>query len=168
VLDITERKLNEERLRLIAYYDDLTNVYRRHVLMDQIDMLIHNHDLAILFLDLDKFKEVNDRYGHSVGDRFLKAFVRLIREILLPDYVFGRLAGDEFVIILPNYSEESVKALIENIRKQMSYLKIEDYEHHISVSIGVSYSDKDGDNSSALISVADKNMYEEKAKKWSK
>ncbi len=165
ILDITKRKLNEEKLKMIAFYDDLTNIYRRHVLVDQIDNLIHEENqFAVLFLDLDRFKEINDNYGHDVGDRFLKAFVRLVKEILNPKHIFGRLAGDEFLIIVPNYDLEQVKDLKEQVRYQVSRLEIDDYKHNIGISIGCAFSFKDGETSSKLISVADKNMYIDKDK----
>lgn len=166
VEDITERKEIEDKIRQLAYYDSLTNLPNRRLLLDRLTQAIntakrHHHILAILFIDLDNFKTVNDALGHDVGDELLKSFaVRLESELRTIDTV-ARISGDEFVIILNEVSNQhNVSMITEKIIKRMkkSFLVL-GHELKIGCSIGVAIFPQDGNKISDLMKKADTAMY---------
>src|SRR5262249_41803554 len=105
VLDITERKILEERLAHVAFYDALTGLPNRALFMEHLDHALRRArqqkgDLAVLFLDLDRFKEINDSLGHDFGDRLLVAIAERLRAAMAGAAPVARLGGDEFTILL--------------------------------------------------------------------
>ena len=104
--DITQNRRNEEQSRQLAYYDALTGVPNRRLLEDRLGHAIrHAHRkemlLAVMFMDLDRFKEVNDTLGHAVGDDLLLHFTTRVKDCLREDDTLARLGGDEFIVLLP-------------------------------------------------------------------
>ena len=172
--DITERKRTEEEIRLIAYHDTLTGLpNRKSFYMRLEDELLRSHSRdggrrratngkwALLFLDLDKFKYVNDTLGHDIGDELLKTIAaRLQRCLRKSDYLF-RLGGDEFTIILSNLSTEvDVEKVVQKIHKKIAQpVYIKGHEIYISVSIGISLYPDDGEEVESLVKKADMAMY---------
>ncbi|XDD52145.1 diguanylate cyclase [Leptospira sp. WS92.C1] len=169
--DITERKITEECIRYLAYHDPLTGLPNRALLFERFKQNIDlarpkriNHNMAFLFLDLDDFKQVNDRMGHEAGDFLLKEFSERMKASVREDDIVVRLAGDEFIIILndlanPDDVELVVKKLLDVVRKPFL---IRGQEIIISVSIGISIYPTNGNDLDELIRFADTAMYRSK------
>jgi len=165
--DITERKRTEEQLKFIAYHDPLTGLPNRKSFYEHIeDRLIRSRRnptrrWALLFLDLDRFKDVNDTLGHDVGDELLKAASRRIQSCLRKsDYMF-RLGGDEFTILATNLTKDIHAATVaERILKGVARpFHIFGHEVYITGSIGISVHPEDGDSVEGLVKNADLAMY---------
>ncbi len=153
-----------------AQYDPLTGLLNRksfeHRLEDMIALNMQNQTLlAVLFLDLDKFKFVNDTYGHDIGDELLKAVARVLRESVRDGDAVARLGGDEFMVILSGLRETTSATSVANkIVKAISQpFKIRGKELHIGASVGISLFPEDGSTVEALVKVADNTMYAVKA-----
>ncbi|MGY6275686.1 diguanylate cyclase domain-containing protein [Methylomonas sp. MgM2] len=170
--DISQRKAEEAQLRHIAYHDPLTGLANRVLFDDMLDRAIQlamrNHSkFAVLFLDLDKFKPVNDVFGHKVGDQLLKLVAqRLVRTVRNTDTV-TRLGGDEFVVLLEAVStyekvEKTLKHIIDAIC--MPYY-IDENNVNIGVSAGISIFPDHGTDAKTLLHHADVAMYDIKSSK---
>ena len=167
--DITLYKQQEERILQQAYLDDLTQLPNRFLSLDRLLQSIkeaHRYDkkVALLFLDLDHFKKVNDSLGHSVGDRVLiEASNRLQKAVRQQDTV-GRLGGDEFVVILGDLNDESeALAIADNVlNKFRQPVSFEKREFVLTASIGISVYPNDGMEPAELLRQADTAMYKSK------
>jgi diguanylate cyclase (GGDEF)-like protein/PAS domain S-box-containing protein len=167
--DITEHKRNIERLTRLALYDTLTNVPNRHLLEKRLESIIrmskkHNQSFALLFLDLDRFKNINDTLGHHVGDMLLKETAQRLKGLLRKQDTIARFGGDEFVIILPNlkHVREAVymaEKIVESLKRPFCF---NHQEMYISTSIGISVYPFDGTDKETLIRMADRAMYQAK------
>ncbi len=167
--DITELKESEERIRHLAYYDALTGLPNRRLLDDRLRVaLAHAHrnqrQLAVLFIDLDRFKRINDSLGHEVGDRLLVAIAQRLRDIVREDDTVARMGGDEFVAVLsdienPDHAVQIARRLIESL-KQPVY--VGSHELVVTTSIGVSIYPDDGESAAGLVKNADIAMYRAK------
>lgn len=164
--DITERLASEKLIHYQAYHDLLTGLPNRALFMDRLKNAIkvahrEKHELAIMFLDLDRFKIVNDSLGHSVGDRLLKLVGERLGTCLRESDTLARLGGDEFIVLLHNIESaedaRTVAGKIVGAVKAPFY--IDDYELHITASIGISVYPEDGDNAETLIKHSDVAMY---------
>jgi diguanylate cyclase (GGDEF)-like protein/PAS domain S-box-containing protein len=170
--NISERKAEEAHLRHIAHHDPLTGLANRVLLNDRLEQAIklaarNNTKFAVLFMDLDKFKPVNDLFGHKIGDRLLQSIAdRLIRSVRESDTV-TRLGGDEFVILLKNITgRETVEKLLNQIINAITNTyQIDDYDIEIGVSAGLSIYPDNGTDAKTLLHHADIAMYETKQAK---
>ena len=166
-VDITNRKKLEQQLHHIANYDTLTNLPNRYQLSYLMEKALNESrdnqtSVAILYLDLDGFKEVNDEYGHEIGDKLLVTISNRIQITLQKNDIVARLGGDEFVIILKDVEQNSdVEIAIEKILSTTSQpITISNYIIQISASIGVTYySNQENIDSDQLIRQADQAMY---------
>jgi len=167
--DITERKRAEERLYHFANHDPLTNLPNRLLFHDRVTRAIehakrYHSKLALLYLDLNGFKLVNDKHGHSAGDQFLQEMsVRLSSNIRNADTI-ARIGGDEFAVLLTGIADhDSVSEAILKIRKLIE-MPIEINEHLLSVtaSIGFALFPEQGDAFDELLHQADTSMYRTK------
>ena len=164
--DITEQKKNIEQAQHYAYHDPLTGLPNRRLFDDRLAVSIaqgkrEDGKIAVVFLDLDKFKDINDTFGHEGGDILLKEVANRLATCIREGDTASRIGGDEFVIILPNlraYDEASIitKRILEKC-KQPFY--INNQEVKISASIGVSFFPQDGDDVTSLTRNADIAMY---------
>ncbi|MCL6604428.1 MAG: DUF4084 domain-containing protein [Paenibacillus sp.] len=168
--DITQRKKNEERIKFLAYYDELTGLPNRAKFHERLHKQIkfaesNNSLLAVLFLDLDRFKLINDTMGHGFGDLFLKEVAKRLDGITELKGMVYRLGGDEFCLIVNQTTQEKVSALAQLIIDELSLpIILKKGEYFTSPSIGVSLYPNDGFHPDELIRLADIAMY--KAKKY--
>ncbi|MBV1787586.1 EAL domain-containing protein [Marinobacterium sp. D7] len=168
--DISLRKQHEERLHYQAYYDSLTALPNRVLIMDRLQQLIrearrNDEYVAVMFLDLDDFKKVNDSLGHDVGDQALvQAASRLVGSVREGDSV-GRLGGDEFIVLAGHFSrKESVQVVAENILESFwDTFDLGSRQIMLTVSIGIAIYPFDGESLSELLKNADTAMYLSKA-----
>ena len=170
--DISPRIENQKRLDRLAFFDSLTNLPNRFSLHNYIDNLLLRKrkqadpaPFSVLFLDLDKFKEVNDAYGHSEGDHVLiEATQRITVNLGDTDYA-ARIGGDEFVLVLSDYSQKKVASIANAlIRAIAAPFKINDNVHFLSASIGGAVFPEHGVEAEDLLRRADAAMYQAKAK----
>lgn len=167
--DITERKMMEALLYHTAGHDPLTELPNRFSLLKQLQVLlddapINKTDFALLFIDVDGFKEVNDYHGHDVGDQLLMLIAQRLRLSVRASDMVGRLGGDEFLILLQGSSNtEDVFNVAEGIRLEFEEVfELGDILLSISLSIGVACYPDHGKNHTQLIQRADQAMYKVK------
>lgn len=167
--DITEAREKDERIRYLAYHDTLTGLPNRLLLEDRLMQSIaraerERQQLAVMFLDIDHFKGVNDGLGHAVGDILLQQVAQLIREQIRGSDTLGRLGGDEFLILLYGVDHgESCAALARKISDALAApIQVLSHGIHIGVSIGIAVYPDDGADAATLMKNADTAMYEAK------
>ncbi|HTF98722.1 MAG TPA: diguanylate cyclase, partial [Cellvibrio sp.] len=164
--DISERKKSRERIDFLAHHDSLTELPNRALLNDRLEMAINTarrrrEKVGILFIDLDRFKNINDSLGHSAGDQVLRQTAARLTSVVRNDDTVARLGGDEFVVLLPRVRDERSLAEVA-IKLREELLKpytVEDMPLHLSPSIGIAVYPEDGDTPSALIKNADAALY---------
>jgi len=171
-IDITERKKLEEELEKLAHYDTLTDCCSRGhglaLLEQQIKAANRNKTpILLLYLDIDRFKYINDAFGHDEGDDVLKKVVQLFKSTLREVDIICRIGGDEFLLILANTSSEKAPQIREKINKNLGKLNQKlNRPYNIDFSIGLShYNPSNPLSIEELIKIADENMYKEKKKK---
>lgn len=166
VRDITERKQQEQQIEYLAYHDALTNLPNRSLVMDRLEQSLastqrHGRMMAILYLDLDRFKTINDTLGHPAGDSLLQQVGARLVETVRKDDTVGRLGGDEFLIILQDLAslhdaahvtEKIHAALADPFRVAEQYL-------HVTTSIGISLFPRDATDAETLVKYADTALY---------
>ncbi|MBD1584272.1 EAL domain-containing protein [Pseudoalteromonas sp. S16_S37] len=169
VREITQRKRQEEMIFHHAFFDTLTNLPNRFLVMErltqQIKEAIRSKTLiAVMFIDLDDFKKVNDSLGHEIGDKLLIASAKRLQNALRLEDTVARLGGDEFVILLSNlHTPLDAQPIAANlVRKFHTPLKVDKREFSISLSLGVALYPHDGDSPSELLRKADSAMYHSK------
>lgn len=164
--EIQERKLAEQQIRYLANHDALTSLPNRRLLEDRMTQAMemarrNGNQIAVLFLDLDHFKPVNDRYGHRVGDLLLQAVAARLRSLLRAVDTISRVGGDEFVIVLPEM--QSTTAACETAQRVLSAMAqpyvIEGHSMTVTPSIGISLYSTDGADAETLLTAADAAMY---------
>lgn len=158
-----------ERLRYLAYYDGLTGLPNRRLFLDRLSISIaqarrEGHMLALMFIDLDNFKQINDSLGHRIGDSLLVAVTERMKICLRDCDTLARLGGDEFTVILPNLSQSdaTTHVAIKFLESLASPVLVEEHELHVSASIGISIFPEDGDDAESLLNHADIAMYQVK------
>jgi diguanylate cyclase (GGDEF)-like protein/PAS domain S-box-containing protein len=170
MLDITERKLMEGRLAEAASTDFLTGIYNLrafHELANQVFQSItrHSDDVALITIDLDHFKAINDQHGHEAGDAALGLLVRAVKDNLREQDIFARTGGDEFCILLPAASDATALVVAERIRIAVNRLRVESANGSttLSISAGVTLFQSDDEQLQDAIRRADEAVYEAKA-----
>lgn len=167
--DITERKQVEEQLYRLAHHDTLTELPNRILFHDRLRQAKahanrYRHQVALMFLDLDRFKIINDTLGHPVGDKLLQEVARRLTDCVREVDTVARIGGDEFTIVLVNIvSVEDVKRVAQKILKALSApFMVDDYELYVTTSIGIALYPGDGENLDNLVKKADIAMYHAK------
>ena len=172
-LDVTEEHRNKSALAYLALHDTVTGLSNRAAFMmelaDRIDSLPNGHAGAVVFIDLNKFKQVNDTLGHAAGDELLRLVGNRLRRSIRDRDFLARLGGDEFAILQADVSEmNDVKALAMRIQSEVSETYVIQNEAvEIGASIGISIFPDHATNSDELIAIADNCMYSSKASKAS-
>lgn len=164
--DVTERRAAAEEIERLAFFDSLTGLPNRVLLKDRLTQILtragsYNEMVAILFIDLDRFKEVNDTLGHGTGDQLLQAVSERLADCLRSCDTLARLGGDEFVVLLPGIVEREcigdiAEKLLQSLRKPV---QLDMREVFTSGSIGISVWPVDGDSVGTLFKNADTAMY---------
>ena len=169
--DIEQRKERLAAVERLAYRDPLTGLANRVSFFDRLELELahsrrHEQRLALLFIDLDRFKEINDTYGHAAGDRYLTEFAERLRRAVRDADTVSRLAGDEFTVILPRVENVSNAVRVaEKIRLALSEPVTLDGEYvSTTPSIGIAMFPRDAKDADTLLTCADKAMYEAKAR----
>ncbi|KAA0548773.1 PAS domain S-box protein [Bacillus sp. BGMRC 2118] len=166
VIDITERKKNEETIKFMAYHDSLTGLYNRNYTYDQLKTVIeqeHEEPLAVFFFDLDRFKQVNDSLGHSTGDILLKAVALRLKKKIFQDQSLARVGGDEFTVFRRVKNRKEAEGVAQKIiRCFETPFSLEHYEIYVTPSIGISMYPEDGTDVDTLLKKADSAMYQAK------
>jgi len=175
IRDVSERKKAEEKVHYLAYYDDLTKLPNRRLLQNRLELTLsvarrHQHVGALLFLDLDRFKTVNDSLGHTAGDELLGLVAMRIKGCLREEDTAARIGGDEFVILVPELSDESsiAQSLVRQLAQRLLVeftlpFSVRDQDVYMTVSIGITLFPFDDATSSELLQQADTAMYRTKA-----
>jgi diguanylate cyclase (GGDEF)-like protein len=167
--DISERKAAEVQLEAIAYYDPLTGLANRALFSRELEAALaqtrqNNAPCALLLLDLDRFKEINDTLGHATGDELLTRVAHIVSRVLGPHSFLARLGGDEFAVILRGLDDEKAVAAIasEIVQSLSGSLMLDKGEVGIGTSIGIVMAPKQGRNASDLLRNADLALYKAK------
>jgi len=172
--DITEAKNSEQRIRKLAYFDPLTDLPNRSLFHDRLTQALQravraNQSVAVLFLDLDRFKAINDSMGHAVGDRLLTEAAARLRDCIRADDTVARMGGDEFTLILSGLPEReaaesaAVQVSMKIMRSLNDSFRLAGRELFISTSIGIALYPEDGSDAETLLKNADTAMYHAKA-----
>ena len=173
VVDISARKSienalrrSEERIRELAFYDSVTGLPNRNLILERISSCLEKpaKEIAILYIDLDGFKSVNDQYGHSVGDRTLAVTGNRLLQVVPNADLVARIGGDEFMVLCnTNVSVDYCCTLAQSIIDLLSQpTKIDEHSVKIGASIGISFSGLDGECVHSLICAADNAMFRAK------
>jgi diguanylate cyclase len=167
--DITEPKAAQEQIAFLAYHDPLTCLPNRALGTDRVQQAIahaerHGSTMALLFIDLDRFKLVNDSFGHSTGDNLLRAVADRLRQVVRKEDTLCRLSGDEFMIVLYEAGDNhAISTKCETILLELrSSFALDDRQINTSCSIGVTVFPEDGGNTEFLMRNADTALYEAK------
>ena len=174
VTDISKRKSiesalrrSEERIREMAFYDSVTGLPNRNLILERISSYYDKSDtdIAILYIDLDGFKSVNDQYGHDAGDKTLELTGSRLSQVVPQADLVARIGGDEFMVLcFTDASASYCGALAQDIIHAVSQpLIVDEHSLKIGASIGISFSLTDGDCSNSLICAADRAMFRAKA-----
>ena len=168
--DITPIKEHQKDLDFLAHHDPLTGLPNRLMFNDRVAHALQRcmregKELALLFMDLDDFKSINDTYGHGVGDQLLQTLATRLEALLRKEDTIARFGGDEFLILLESYeSREGVEEVVKKIMSAVSVpIETEGYEIRVHASIGIAIGPPDGPSGSALTTAADAAMYRAKA-----
>jgi len=169
MMDITQRKQAEEIIRYQAVYDQLTGLPNRILFNERLLASLKQAKttqkmLAVMFLDLDRFKKINDTLGHAAGDRLLEGFAGRITDSLRSTDTVARWGGDEFTVLLPdiNCLEDAVKTAQRILDNLKPAFKLEEQSLHVSSSIGIALYPNDGEDSETLVKNADAALYRAK------
>lgn len=163
--DITNKKLNEEKILFYAYHDYLTGLGNRRLFEENLAHLLEkaeaeNLTFAILFIDLDNFKEINDKYGHELGDKLLIALAKKLTSLDVDSDFVARMGGDEFTIVIQNILEYNVQEKIAEVSQVLNKTySFDQIEIFCTSSIGFAYYPSDGTTLTELLSKADNAMY---------
>jgi len=167
--DITERKASDEKIRNLALYDTLTGLANRTLFGERLGVALEQaraggYPLAILFLDLNRFKEINDTQGHGVGDQVLVKVARRFQAALRAEEILARLAGDEFVVVAEHADQHTAAIIAERLMRAMQDpIAIHGHSFSVGLSIGIATFPQDGGDMEDLLKRADIAMYRAKA-----
>lgn len=170
IRDITERKAAEQQIEYQAYHDALTGLANRHLFQEHLSLALalaqrHQKQVAVLFLDLDHFKVVNDSLGHSVGDALLQQIARRLKAAVREGDTVARVGGDEFTIVLQDLARPQDAAIVAQkvLRTVAQPMDVQTHRLYVTTSIGITMSPEDGEDAETLLKNADTAMYRAKS-----
>jgi len=165
VIDVSEQKQREEKMRYMAFYDALTGLPNRAMFKDHFSRLLargqyFQQKVALVFIDLDNFKSVNDRWGHDTGDQLLREVASRLKSVLRGTDLLARIGGDEFVVLLTRVAPLSLNQVAQRILEALADpMVINGHTLRISASLGISIWPDDGEDVDTLVKNADEAMY---------
>ena len=168
ITDISERKQAEEKIRQLAHFDSLTGLPNRTLLNDRISQAVSmaqrsRDNLAVIFVDLDHFKNINDTLGHRIGDALLVEVAKRMKSAVRDEDTVSRLGGDEFILLLPDTDADGTAHVAEKLLWAVAqHYQIEQHELVVTPSIGIAMYPDDGENFETLSMCADAAMYRAK------
>ena len=166
--DMTEYKAAEEKIKYLAHFDSLTRLPNRTLLHDRANVALANSrrnktQLALMFIDLDRFKNINDSLGHNTGDKLLKAVAKRLIDSIRGEDTVSRTGGDEFIVILPNSNFKAAAKVAKKLLNAISEpFEVEKYELNITISIGLALFPENGYTFDDLSQNADTALYRAK------
>jgi len=162
--DITKRKKEERKIQQLSFHDQLTGLYNRRYFEDTIKRLNNSRKLPIgvITADINNLKEINDLYGHSIGDQYIKKVAKIINDSVRCEDIVARVGGDEFTIILPETSEKEIKEIEKRIQKKFNNTNIKG--NLLKVSTGCAIKKQREDRLKKTVKKSDDNMYKMKQK----
>lgn len=172
--DVTERRRANEEIEFLALYDPLTRLPNRRLLLDRLQQALSGHqrgrhNVALLFLDLDNFKNLNDTLGHVYGDRLLRQVARRLATCVRESDTVARFGGDEFAVVLGNLDADETLAMrtAEEVGRKILQAvaqpyQLDEYERHLTASIGITLFDAEDESSDDLMKRVDLAMYQAK------
>jgi diguanylate cyclase (GGDEF)-like protein/PAS domain S-box-containing protein len=167
--DITQRKCAEQQVQTLAYYDNVTSLPNRQLLNDRLALALplalrNGNKVALLFMDLDNFKYINDSLGHAVGDMLLREIAHRLQQCVREEDTVARIGGDEFLVVLPDLERGGQAATVaEKILAATAHpYRLQENQIHTTISIGISVFPDDAKGASELIQHADSAMYQAK------
>ena len=174
IINLTNLKNAQKKIEFLAYYDELTHLPKRSVIIEEIEKVIasakrrHNYS-ALLYFDLDKFKDVNDSLGHNIGDKLLQHIAKTAQKVLRQEDIIARMGGDEFAVLLPMLSNEESEALRKAYEVAQRLLEaveipvsIEGIPFENTLSLGIVLVDENSKGAYEVIKAADNAMYKAK------
>jgi diguanylate cyclase (GGDEF)-like protein len=166
ILDITERKQTEERLRYMSTHDPLTGLYNRAYFQEEMERLEQGRQfpVSVVVFDVDRLKFVNDNLGHAAGDELLVRAALVLKGAFRAEDVVARIGGDEFAVLLPSADAEVVKEALRRVVGKIEQNHGEDHSVQLSISFGAATACK-GDRLEETLKLADRRMYENKFNK---
>jgi len=162
--DITERKEEEKKIKYLSFHDQLTGLYNRRYFEDTIARLDRSRKLpiGIITADIDNLKQINDLYGHNIGDKYIKKTAKVIYSSVREEDIVSRIGGDEFAVVLPEVKRTDISNIKDRIQEKIKNINIEDI--NFSISIGFEIKTSDNQNINKIIRNSDKKMYQMKKK----
>ncbi len=167
--DITQRKSAEQQVQMLAYYDNVTALPNRRLLQDRLEQAMHmatrsNNKVALLFMDLDNFKNINDSLGHQIGDMLLREIGRRLQQCVREEDTVARIGGDEFLVVLPDIDRgmQAVPVAEKILAATARPFMLHEHQIHTTISIGISVYPEDGKDPHELIRHADAALYQAK------
>ena len=164
--DLSQSKADQAQIHFLAYYDPLTSLPNRRLLGDRFDQSLaaarrNSRHLAVLFVDLDRFKQINDSLGHPIGDRVLEGVAERFKHCVRESDSLARVGGDEFVLMLPDVAspEDAAVVALKCFEALRAPFRIDDHELRVTPSIGIALCPQDGETLDALIKAAETAMY---------
>jgi diguanylate cyclase (GGDEF)-like protein len=153
-------------LKFLANHDTMTGVYNRRKFFELAEKRFkeYKNNLYVVMIDIDKFKNINDTYGHQTGDRVLKEFANIVKNYIQEDTIFGRIGGEEFVLICNFKDENKLKKRLEILRKAIERSEVVSFGKKVNftISIGVAKASSNHHNIDDMLREADENLYEAK------
>lgn len=167
-INIDQYKKREKQVEFLSFHDELTGLYNRRYLQNEIKRLnkSRKYPISIIVGDLDNLKEVNDSFGHGIGDQYLKKTANLLKEVLRSEDIIARTGGDEFVVLLLETNKFTAKKICNRIKEKFKkYNRQKCLLKDLSISLGCSTAEKNTKNLNQAFDKADKRMYINKGKK---